>query len=381
VKAGEALTKGQAVYVSSANGTNMIVSKASNGSEATSSKTMGLIDSTLSTNGISYVIAEGLLAGLNTSSATAGDAVWLGTSGNLIYGLASKPVAPAHLVFIGIVTRAHATQGEIFVKVQNGFELDELHNVLITSPADKQVLKYDAASSLWKNGVASGGVTASATAPASPNAGDAWFDSNDGTLYVWYVDTDGSQWVQVQANSALEGTILSRLGAVEARATVLETNPSISGTLTVAGTTTHNGKVLAPNQPAFQASNNPGTASNSVVAYSVSAINVNSCYNTSNGRFTAPIAGKYFFSWNQIGSTSNTVHRYHLIKNGTLLSNSPQLRLDSTATGTEYAFGSKSWILQLAANDYVSIYFQSDDGSVSFTDGGDYSGFTGYLLG
>jgi hypothetical protein len=41
VKAGESLTKGQAVYASSADGTNIIVSKASNATEQTSSKTMG----------------------------------------------------------------------------------------------------------------------------------------------------------------------------------------------------------------------------------------------------------------------------------------------------------------------------------------------------
>jgi len=44
VKLGESIAKGQAVYVSSASGTNMIVSKASNASEPTSSKTMGLLE-------------------------------------------------------------------------------------------------------------------------------------------------------------------------------------------------------------------------------------------------------------------------------------------------------------------------------------------------
>lgn len=151
VKAGEAMTKGQAVYVSSADGTNMIVSKASNVSEATSSKTMGLIIQNLATNGKGYVITEGLLAGLNTSSATAGDPVWLGTGGNLIYGLINKPAAPAHLVFIGIVTRANPSNGEIFVRVQNGFELQELHNVSITSVAGGNQLEYDSTTSLWKN--------------------------------------------------------------------------------------------------------------------------------------------------------------------------------------------------------------------------------------
>lgn len=154
VKAGIALTKGQAVYVSSADGTNMIVSKASNSTEATSSKTMGLIESSVSLNGKANVITEGLLAGLNTNGATAGDPVWLGIDGNLIYGLANKPVAPAHLVFIGIVTRANSNNGEIFIRPQNGFELDELHTVSLeatASIADNEVLAFDSASGLWKN--------------------------------------------------------------------------------------------------------------------------------------------------------------------------------------------------------------------------------------
>lgn len=151
VKAGEALAKGQAVYVSSANGTNMVVSKASNNTESTSSKTMGLVAQTMILNDQGFVITEGLLAGLNTESATAGDPVWLGTSGNLVYGLSNKPTAPAHLVFIGVVTRVSATVGEIFVKVQNGFELDELHDVSITSPAAGEIVSRNSANTLWEN--------------------------------------------------------------------------------------------------------------------------------------------------------------------------------------------------------------------------------------
>lgn len=165
VKAGEAMTKGQAVYVSSANGTNIIVSKASNATEATSSKTMGLIIQNLANNGQGFVITEGLLAGLNTSTATAGDPVWLGTGGNLIYGLINKPAAPAHLVFIGIVTRANVSNGEIFVRVQNGFELQELHNVAIASPTNGQTLTYESATSLWKNTTPAGGSITIGTTP------------------------------------------------------------------------------------------------------------------------------------------------------------------------------------------------------------------------
>jgi len=151
VKAGVALTKGQAVYVTSADGTNMIVGKASNASEPTSSKTLGLLVQDLAINDIGFVVTEGLIAGLDTSTALAGDPVWLGTDGNLLFGLSNKPHAPAHMVFIGIVTRVQQNNGEIFVKVQNGFELDEIHNVQITStPSDNAVLAYETSTSLYK---------------------------------------------------------------------------------------------------------------------------------------------------------------------------------------------------------------------------------------
>ena len=152
VKAGVPVTKGQAVYVTSADGTNMIVGLASNASESTSSKTMGLLDATVTTNGFANVVTEGLLAGLDTTGANAaGDPVWLGTGGNLIYGLLNKPYAPNHLVFIGIVTRRNANNGEIFVKVQNGFELDELHNVDAKNPNNNDGIFYNSTTQLWEH--------------------------------------------------------------------------------------------------------------------------------------------------------------------------------------------------------------------------------------
>jgi hypothetical protein len=148
------ITKGTPVYSTGANGTNILVGKASNTSEATSSKTMGLMQSDITTTGgtqTGFVITEGLLGGLNTAGQTAGDPVWLGVNGALIYGLTNKPYAPAHLVFIGIVTKVSAGNGEIFVKIQNGFELDELHNVDLktTVPINGHLLGFDG--TLWVN--------------------------------------------------------------------------------------------------------------------------------------------------------------------------------------------------------------------------------------
>ena len=147
------IVKGQAVYVSGSDGTNITVSKADYSTEATSSKTLGLVVLSGANNFQGQVISDGLLDGLDTSAAgAAGDPVWLGDDGNLIYGLANKPYAPNHLVFIGIVTKKNVSTGEIFVKVQNGFELNEIHNVDLISnpPTNGQVLTYNGSTGLWE---------------------------------------------------------------------------------------------------------------------------------------------------------------------------------------------------------------------------------------
>ena len=193
------MPKGSVVYVSSADGTNMNVSLADADSEATSSKTMGLLEAALTTGSIGYVVTEGLLAGLNTNAATAGQAVWLSsTAGGFVFG--SPPAKPANSVYLGVVTRVQSVNGEIFVKVQNGYEIEELHNVVITSPADEDVLAYEAATGLWKNAAAAGGssVTISDTAPVSPTAGNVWFNSSEGTSYIYY----DSFWVPISPPKA-----------------------------------------------------------------------------------------------------------------------------------------------------------------------------------
>jgi hypothetical protein len=174
---GSTMPKGSVVYVSGSNGTNMTVSLADADSEATSSKTMGLLEVALATGDEGYVVTEGLLAGLNTSAATAGQAVWLSsTAGQFVFG--SPPAEPAHSVYLGVVTRVQSVNGEIFIKVQNGYELDELHGVSIpTTPSDKQVLQYNTSTGLWSAGTVAGAVY-QPSAPSAPQNGDIWIDSD-----------------------------------------------------------------------------------------------------------------------------------------------------------------------------------------------------------
>ena len=151
---GSTIYKGQVVYANGAVGASgqLRVALSSNASEGTSSKTFGIMEDTVADGAIGTVVTEGLIEGIDTSSAQPGDPVWLGnTPGSVIYGLANKPVGPEHLVFIGIVTRAQQNTGSIFVKVQNGFEINELHDVYINGKQNNQVIRYNASTGLWTN--------------------------------------------------------------------------------------------------------------------------------------------------------------------------------------------------------------------------------------
>jgi hypothetical protein len=111
---------------------------------------MGLTSSTISNNSNGQVVSEGILEGIDTTGAVDGDPVWLGTSGQKIYGLANKPYGSAHLVFLGIVIRGgQQNTGSMYVKIQNGFEIEELHNVSARNPATGDILVYNATTGLW----------------------------------------------------------------------------------------------------------------------------------------------------------------------------------------------------------------------------------------
>lgn len=153
-QSGSAFTKATPVYVSGSTGASgqLLVSAASNATEAASSKTMGITTSAISNNSNGQVISEGILEGIDTTGAADGDPVWLGVNGAKIYGLANKPSAPAHLVFLGIVIRGgQANTGSMYVKIQNGFELHELHNVQVSSLVNGNILAYDSTTQTWKN--------------------------------------------------------------------------------------------------------------------------------------------------------------------------------------------------------------------------------------
>ena len=147
---GATLTKGTIVYISGATGNKPTVSKAIATGDSTSAQTFGFVQADIANNANGYIVTIGDLIGLDTSAITEGTQLYLSSTTAGTY-TTTKQIAPAHLVYVGVVTRSHPTQGQIEVKVQNGYELDEIHDVLITSKTNKDFLNYDSASGLWKN--------------------------------------------------------------------------------------------------------------------------------------------------------------------------------------------------------------------------------------
>jgi hypothetical protein len=150
---GAIISKGQVVYAYQATGNKMSVKLARADSDSTSAKTIGMVyDSTIGIGGEGYIIIQGVIEGINTAAFSAGDTLYLsGTT----YGDKTnvKPYAPTHLVYVGIVERANAGNGQIYVRCQNGYELDEIHDVdlISTPPVNNDVLTYiTGVNNLWK---------------------------------------------------------------------------------------------------------------------------------------------------------------------------------------------------------------------------------------
>lgn len=233
------LQVGEIVYLFGNTGNHASVKRADNDGDATSAKTVGMVAAAIPAGGNGPVVTRGYVTGMDLSSGyTAGQTLYLGENGGFT---TTKPHAPEHLVYVGVVVRA-TNNGIIYVATQNGYELDEIHDVdlITTPPASGDFLKYNG--SLWVNdainlgtdtvgnymsGVTAGtGITVthtpgegstatiavtantyqpslvvSDTLPSSPVSGMFWYESDTGKTFVYY----DSYWVEVGGQGGPQG--------------------------------------------------------------------------------------------------------------------------------------------------------------------------------
>ena len=157
---GATLRKGYIIYLSGSTGNlpNAILAQANN--DANSAQTFGVVYEDIANNSNGYVITLGQINTLDTRTTAAhpftadtlvdGDVLYLSpTTAGWVTRI--KPQAPQHIVYVGMVVRTSPTNGTIQYRIQNGYELAEIHDVRIISPATNDTLFYSASTDLWTN--------------------------------------------------------------------------------------------------------------------------------------------------------------------------------------------------------------------------------------
>ncbi len=142
------LTKGTVVYITGNSGQFATFGTASYDSEGRSAITFGILAQDIGQNNSGYAVMQGEITGINTNGFAPGTLLYLGAGGTYT---SVKPHAPLHQVRLGQVVVA-STNGILQVKIDNGWELDELHDVRITTGSLKDAATNNGGSTLYRTG-------------------------------------------------------------------------------------------------------------------------------------------------------------------------------------------------------------------------------------
>lgn len=144
------------VKVTSAQGQRLQVNLAQANNDPNSADTLGIVAEDISNNQEGYIMLYGSINNINTTgslqSETWNDGDILYLSATVAGGITNiRPTAPNHGVTLGYVEYAHQNNGKIFVKIQNGAELGELHDLYVPSPTDGDTIVWSSGNTRYEN--------------------------------------------------------------------------------------------------------------------------------------------------------------------------------------------------------------------------------------
>lgn len=151
---GSTITKGSVIYINGRHSSNLpTIALAQANSEDNSYATFALVQDDITNNNSGTIIQAGNISNLNLPTASFADGEVVYLSPTVAGGLTTNKtsvLAPNHIVKIGTITRAHPTFGSIEIRIENGWQLDELSDVQIPIvPNDSTLLQFSRVDSLW----------------------------------------------------------------------------------------------------------------------------------------------------------------------------------------------------------------------------------------
>jgi hypothetical protein len=164
---------------------------------------------------------------------------------------------------------------------------------------------------------------------------------------------------------------------------IFNTGTAGGGTATERMRINSSGVVTTPSQPAFRAYNSVNgfwyVNNNDTLIFDATEYNIGGHYNTSNGRFTAPVAGVYQFNFYTIvyGNLQNGA--ISLRKNGGAPTSGHNIHFSPYYTSVSWSNVVYTTSLYLNAGDY--IFLINSTGIQIPIHGDDWSSFSGYLVG
>ena len=172
-----------------------------------------------------------------------------------------------------------------------------------------------------------------------------------------------------------------RIGATSAGALAVETVNDAYSSATQRMLIDSSGRLRVPFQPAFYIHHIGASGINQqnvTVVLDTPLINRGSAYNTSNGRYTCPVAGLYQFFFGTIKSDAGVtpgpnVSRFRIRRNGSNIST--ELRLSENGGYGDST--SMVCLAECAANDFIDVFISDTGGWYGST----YAHFGGFLLG
>jgi len=175
-QSGNNIAKGVVVRITGSNNASDIprIVTASYENDNNSANTLGVTTQLIANGAEGYVVTEGVLTGVNTSAFTSGQLLYLGPTGSII---GTAPVAPLHSVRLGEVIREQTNNGSIYVRIDNGYEIGELHDVRDTTTSTSYGDLLIKSASVWTNSKqlsGSYGVTGSFSVQDSIDSSNKW---------------------------------------------------------------------------------------------------------------------------------------------------------------------------------------------------------------